>query len=184
MARSHQQRSQKIVLTTREQSVNELIPTGDSTAILPAGKNVTPVKVFGNEVIRNSFDSICLQQAINCRKAPGVTEVILNPDAHCGYGAPIGCVLASPTHIYPGPVGFDIKCSMSLLQTDLPEDAADDKRTRRELIHAICRRIPTGAGKGSRHVPNSRRITRAIGNEVLTHARCTVNFTPIIDLWM
>lgn len=185
MARSHQQRSQKIVLTTREQSVNELIPTGDSTAILPAGKNVTPVKVFGNEVIRNSFDSICLQQAINCRKAPGVTEVILNPDAHCGYGAPIGCVLASPTHIYPGPVGFDIKCSMSLLQTDLPEDAVDDKRTRRELIHAICRRIPTGAGKGSRHVPNSRRITRAIGNEVLTHgaSRQATDELGIPDHW-
>ena len=148
--------------------MNQLIPTGDATAILPAGDHVTPIKVFGNESIRDSFDSICLQQAVNCRQAPGVTEVILNPDAHCGYGAPIGCVLASPTHIYPGPVGFDIKCSMSLLQTNLPEDAVDDKRTRRELIHAISRRIPTGAGKGSRHVPHGRRVTKSIGNQVLT----------------
>jgi tRNA-splicing ligase RtcB (3'-phosphate/5'-hydroxy nucleic acid ligase) len=148
--------------------VNQLIPTGDATAILPAGDHIAPVKVFGNESIRNSFDAICLQQAVNCRQAPGVTEVILNPDAHCGYGAPIGCVLASPTHIYPGPVGFDIKCSMSLLQTNLPEDAVDDKRTRRELIHAISRRIPTGAGKGSRHVPQGRQVTHSIGNEVLT----------------
>ncbi|MAI30892.1 MAG: RNA-splicing ligase RtcB [Planctomycetaceae bacterium TMED240] len=147
--------------------VNQLIPTGDATAILPAGDHVTPIKVFGNESIRNSFDSVCLQQAVNCRQAPGVTEVILNPDAHCGYGAPIGCVLASPTHIYPGPVGFDIKCSMSLLQTNLPEDAVDDRRTRRELIQAIGRRIPTGTGKSSRHVPNGRRVTKSLGNEVL-----------------
>jgi tRNA-splicing ligase RtcB len=140
-----------------------IIPTGDATAILPAGDHHSPVKVFGNEAIRNTFDDLCLQQAINSRCAPGVTEVVLNPDAHCGYGAPIGCVLASPTHIYPGPVGFDIKCSMSLLQTDLPESAVADKTTRRELIHAISRRIPTGAGKGSRHVPSGRPIDEKIG---------------------
>ena len=119
--------------------MNQIIPTGDATGILPAGDHHSPIKVFGNEVIRNSFDDLCLQQAVNCRQAPGVSEVILNPDAHCGYGAPIGCVLASQSHIFPGPVGFDIKCSMSLLQMDLPEDAVSDKRTRRELIHAISR---------------------------------------------
>lgn len=140
-----------------------IVPTGDATAILPAGDHHSPVKVFGNEAIRNTFDDLCLQQAINSRVAPGVTDVVLNPDAHCGYGAPIGCVLASPTHIYPGPVGFDIKCSMSLLQTDLPESAVADKKTRRELIHAISRRIPTGAGKGSRHVPAGRKVDEKIG---------------------
>ena len=100
-----------------------IIPTGEATAILPAGDSHSPIKVFGNESIRDTFDDLCVQQAINSRRAPGVTDVVLNPDAHCGYGAPIGCVLASPSHIYPGPVGFDIKCSMSLLQTDLPADA-------------------------------------------------------------
>lgn len=144
-----------------------LIETGEATAILPAGDRHSPVKVFGNEAIRQTFDDLCLQQAINSRCAPGVTDVVLNPDAHCGYGAPIGCVLASPTHIYPGPVGFDIKCSMSLLQTDLPQEAVDDRQTRRELIHAICRRIPTGAGKGSRHVPNGRQLDESIGSAVM-----------------
>lgn len=153
---------------SRNLSVNQIIPTGDATAILPAGDHHSPVKVFGNEVIRNSFDDLCLQQAINCRQAPGVSEVILNPDAHCGYGAPIGCVLASPSHIYPGPVGFDIKCSMSLLQTNLSEDAVSDKRTRRELIQAISRRIPTGVGKGARHVPHGRPVTKQMGDSVMT----------------
>mgnify|MGYP003663017226 CR=1 FL=1 len=147
---------------------HKLIPTGDATAILPAGDHHSPVKVFGTEAIRDTFDELCLQQAVNSRCAPGVTEVVLNPDAHCGYGAPIGCVLASPTHIYPGPVGFDIKCSMSLLQTDLPADAVVDKTTRREIIHAICRRIPTGMGKGSRDVPKGRRIDEKIGSAAMT----------------
>ncbi|TWT70678.1 RtcB family protein [Crateriforma conspicua] len=145
-----------------------MIPTGEATAILPAGDHHSPVKVFGTEAIRNTFDDLCLQQAINSRCAPGVTELVLNPDAHCGYGAPIGCVLASPTHVYPGPVGFDIKCSMSLLQTDLPADAVQDKSTRRALIDAVCRRIPTGMGKGSRDVPKARRIDEKIGSAAMT----------------
>ena len=147
---------------------NELIPTGEATAILPAGDHHSPVKVFGTEKIRETFDELCLQQAVNSRCAPGVTDVVLNPDAHCGYGAPIGCVLASPTHIYPGPVGFDIKCSMSLLQTDLPAAAVDDKDVRRQIIHAICRRIPTGMGKGARDVPKGRRIDEKIGAAAMT----------------
>lgn len=147
---------------------HHVIPTGDATGILPAGDHHSPVKVFGNEKIRDTFDDLCLQQAINSRCAPGVTDVVLNPDAHCGYGAPIGCVLASPTHIYPGPVGFDIKCSMSLLQTDLPADAVIDKDIRRELIHAVCRRIPTGMGKGARDVPKGRKIDEKLGAAAMT----------------
>ncbi|MEJ6581830.1 MAG: RtcB family protein [Akkermansiaceae bacterium] len=74
--------------------------------------------------------------------------------------------MASPTHIYPGPVGVDIKCSMSLLQFDIDDEEIADPRIRRELIKAICDRTPTGAGKGSRSKNDSRKcfvkaITRA-----------------------
>jgi tRNA-splicing ligase RtcB (3'-phosphate/5'-hydroxy nucleic acid ligase) len=143
-----------------------IIPTGPATAILPAG-NKTPITVIGTAKIRETFDDLCLQQAINSRNAPGVTHMVLNPDGHCGYGAPIGCVLASPTHIYPGPVGVDIKCSMSLLQLDLPEQAIVDRPTRRALIDAICARTPTGAGKGQRSCPKSRRVAVDTGRQVL-----------------
>jgi len=144
-----------------------LIPNGDATAILPAGNRTRPITVIGTEAIRNGFDDLCLQQAINSRSAPGVTDLVLNPDAHCGYGAPVGCVMVSPTHIYPGPVGVDIKCSMSLLQTDLPAGAVVDKLTRRALINAICERTPTGAGRGQRHAPKSRRVDVTLGKQVL-----------------
>jgi tRNA-splicing ligase RtcB len=141
-----------------------LIPTGEATAMLPvAGGKEKPVTVIGTEAIRKTFDAKCLQQVANTRMAPGVEEVVLNPDAHIGFGAPIGCVMASPTHIYPGPVGVDIKCSMSLLQLDLPADAIEDRKTRRALINAICQRTPTGAGKGQRHVPKARRVDKQEG---------------------
>ena len=117
-----------------------------------------PIRVIGTEAIRETFDEKTLQQAVNARLSPGVKQVVLNPDAHVGFGAPIGCVMVSPTHIYPGPVGVDIKCSMSLLQFNLDADAVRDRRVRRELINAICDRTPTGYGKHQRKVRKSRPV--------------------------
>lgn len=131
---------------------------------MPDGKG-KPITVIGTDAIRNSFDAICLEQAINSRLAPGVSDLVLNPDAHAGYGAPVGCVLVSPTHIYPGPVGVDIKCSMSLLQLDVPDDQIADKRVRREIINAICERTPTGAGRGQRSVKHARKIPTFVGKK-------------------
>jgi tRNA-splicing ligase RtcB (3'-phosphate/5'-hydroxy nucleic acid ligase) len=138
------------------------------TALLPAAEGkMSPVTVIANEAIRQGFDDICLRQALNARTAPGVSHVVLNPDAHAGYGAPIGCVMVSPTHIYPGPVGVDIKCSMSLLQLDVPEDAITDRRTRRALIDAILARTPTGAGQGQRNAPKARPVSLELGKRLV-----------------
>ena len=146
--------------------MRELIPTGEATAILPTDSS-KPITVIGTESIRSTFDELCLQQAVNSRLAPGVTDLVLNPDGHCGYGAPIGCVLVSPTHVYPGPVGVDIKCSMSLLQLDLPAEEIAERPVRRRLIDAVCARIPTGAGKGQRHAKHSRKINVDVGRQLL-----------------
>ena len=144
----------------------QIVPTGEATAILPVGRD-KPVKVFGTEAIRQTFDETCLQQAVNSRLAPGVTDVVLNPDAHLGYGTPVGCVMVSPSHIYPGPVGVDIKCSMSLLQFDLPAEAIAERPARRALITAICDRTPTGAGRGQRHAKKSRVVETEVGRRTV-----------------
>jgi tRNA-splicing ligase RtcB len=141
--------------------------TGEATGFLPAPDNKgKPITVIGTEAIRDAFDATCIQQALNSRGAPGVTDLVLNPDAHAGYGAPVGCVLVSPTHIYPGPVGVDIKCSMSLLQLDLPTDQIADKRLRRALINAITERTPTGPGKGQRSAKKARPVDPQLGRRV------------------
>lgn len=143
--------------------------TGEAVGFLPArDSRGKPVTVIGTDPIRAQFDALCLEQALNVRAAPGVTEVVLNPDAHAGYGAPVGCVMTSPTHIYPGPVGVDIKCSMSLLQLSVDEAAIADKRTRRALIDAICERTPTGAGKGQRSAKKARRVDVTLGRRAVT----------------
>jgi hypothetical protein len=161
--------SRRSTVMDEQQNKPKIIPTGEATGILPVrGGKGKPITVIGTEAIRRTFDELTITQALNSRTAPGVTELVLNPDAHCGYGAPVGCVLVSPTHIYPGPVGVDIKCSMSLLQLDLPADAVADRKVRREMIDEIVQRIPTGPGAGQRSVRKSRRLAfRALVNRSL-----------------
>jgi RNA-splicing ligase RtcB len=145
----------------------KIIPTHEAIGMLPVpNPSVKPITVIGTDAIRNSFDEKCLQQAINSRLAPGVTDLVLTPDAHAGYGAPVGCVMVSPTHIYPGPVGVDIKCSMSLLQMDLPETELATRETRRAVINALLERLSTGAGKGQRSVKKSRHVSFSDGRRV------------------
>lgn len=146
---------------------HQIIETGQATGILPV-RSGEPITVIGTKKIRDGFDQKALQQAINSRTAPGVTQLVLNPDAHTGYGAPVGCVMVSPTHVFPGPVGVDIKCSMSLLQFDLPADEINAPQTRRALINAILERTPTGAGQGQRSVQKSRKVDKALGRTLST----------------
>src|SRR5262249_16048251 len=120
--------------------------TGEATGFIPTpGDKGKPITVIGTNSIRAGFDATCLRQALNARSAPGVTDLVLNPDAHAGYGAPVGCVLTSPTHIYPGPVGVDIKCSMSFLQLDLPAAEVMDREVRRALINPVLQPQQTGS---------------------------------------
>lgn len=144
------------------------IETGDATAILPLPNDQKPITVIGTDAIRRTFDDGCMRQAINSAMAPGVSNLVLNPDAHVGYGTPVGCVMTSPSHIYPGPVGVDIKCSMSLLAFNIDEDAVRDKRTRRALIDAISERTPTGTGRGQRNVAKSRPVDLALGTQAVS----------------
>jgi len=152
-----------------ETNPTQIHATGEATGFIPApGNDGKPITVIGTNSIRAGFDATCLQQALNARSAPGVTDLVLNPDAHAGYGAPVGCVLTSPTHVYPGPVGVDIKCSMSFLQMDLPADQVADKTVRRALINAILERTPTGPGRGQRSARKARKVGEELGIKAVT----------------
>ena len=111
-----------------ETNPTQIHATGEATGFIPVpGDKGKPITVIGTNSIRAGFDATRLQQALNARSAPGVTDL----------------VLTSPTHIYPGPVGVDIKCSMSFPQLDLPADQVADKTVRRALLDAILERTPS-----------------------------------------
>ncbi len=71
------------------------------------------------------------------------------PDAHQGYGFPIGGVAAFDLDegiISPGGVGYDINCGVRLLATGFREQ--DIAARRRELLAEIFKEVPAGVGKG------------------------------------
>src|SRR5437588_9838876 len=99
-----------------------------------------PIDVFANEAILRTFDEAVFEQARNTAAIPGVESIALMPDAHSGYGAPIGAVVATRNTLIPMVAGYDISCGMSFLQTNLEKNQLADRRVRRGIILAIERR--------------------------------------------
>src|SRR6266511_6490656 len=78
--------------------------TGDATGFIAApGDKGKPITVIGTNSIRAGFDATCLQQALNARSAPGVTDLVLNPDAHAGYALPSASSFRRPRTGIPAP---------------------------------------------------------------------------------
>lgn len=125
-----------------------LVRQGPAEHILPVDGR-KPVRLIANDAILAGFDAKVFEQAVNTAEAPGVEQVIVGPDGHAGYGCPVGSVVVTDGYVYPGPVGPDICCSMSYLQTNVPDSEIADKATRRALLNAIGERIPTGMGNGN-----------------------------------
>ncbi len=107
--------------------------------------------------------------------------MIITPDSHVGFGCAVGTTVVSTDYIYPPVIGPDALCSMSFLQTDLPEDALKDKATRRALINAILQRIPTGVG--ARAAPKARKLDESqLANVAIfgaTQQRCEELGIPV-----
>ena len=62
----------------------------------------------------------CRQQALNLAHHPAlVNRICLMPDAHLGYGMPIGGVVASREAVIPNAVGVDIGCGMGAVRTSV-----------------------------------------------------------------
>jgi tRNA-splicing ligase RtcB len=75
-----------------------------------------PFQIFGE----NEIDELAKQQLYDALKLPIAVSGALMPDAHSGYGLPIGGVLATDHAVIPYGVGVDIGCRMSLSVFDLP----------------------------------------------------------------
>lgn len=70
----------------------------------------------------------------------------LMPDAHVGYGLPIGGVLATRNAVIPYAVGVDIACRMRLTVLDLPASTVETEHGRTRLAAAIERQTRFGVG--------------------------------------
>ena len=128
------------------------VKINDYTYEIPETKKLgmkAPVKIYGSPAIYNKLDRGVFQQIINVSKLPGlVGHAMTMPDAHWGYGFPIGGVAAFDVNegvISPGGIGFDINCGMRLITTNLTVNEVKPKI--RELINTIYDIVPAGVGK-------------------------------------
>lgn len=94
----------------------------------------------------SDMDAQSIQQMENACKLPVSVAGALMPDAHTGYGLPIGGVLATRDAVIPYAVGMDIACRMKLTVLDLPVSAIRGSEGR--LRNVIEEATSFGVGGG------------------------------------
>jgi tRNA-splicing ligase RtcB len=109
--------------------------------------------VYASDRLMESLrDDPTLDQVVNVASLPGIVGASLAmPDAHWGYGFPIGGVAAFDAEdgiVSPGGVGYDINCGVRLLRSKLSR--AEIVPRLRELVDAMFAAIPTGVGSHRR----------------------------------
>lgn len=88
-------------------------------------------------IIGTDIDPKAIMQLEDACKIPGVAYAALMPDAHVGYGVPIGSVLATDNLVSPAAVGVDIACRMRVSVLDIPADRLNtDKSTFIDTLNA------------------------------------------------
>jgi tRNA-splicing ligase RtcB len=112
-----------------------------------------PARVWADEELwRQISRDRTLLQLVNVATLPGIAgSAQAMPDAHEGYGFPVGGVAAFRARdgvISPGGVGYDINCGVRLLASEVA--AAELGHSRLEgIVHDLSRSIPSGMGRGS-----------------------------------
>jgi len=110
-----------------------------------------PAKIFASEAMLDElFKDRSLWQLVNTATLPEVYKYTLAmPDAHEGYGGPIGSVVAINVEngvISPALIGYDCNCGIRLLVSPFFHQEIKDKIPK--LTEEIFRQVPSGVGRG------------------------------------
>ncbi len=109
-----------------------------------------------------------LEQLVNVTTLPQVQKyALVMPDAHEGYGFPIGGVAVTSYPdgvISPGGIGYDINCGVRLLKSNL--DYEDAKEHLENLANELYRAIPSGVGRGGKLKLNTRELDEVLSQGV------------------
>ncbi len=110
-----------------------------------AGTSQAPFQQWGVDLDPKAI--LQMQQACSL---PVAVRGALMPDAHVGYGLPIGGVLATDNAVIPYAVGVDIACRIKMTVLDLPPEVLEDARSER-LRSAIETETRFGIGASFQH---------------------------------
>lgn len=108
-----------------------------------------PLRIFAEEKLLTKLEKEVFIQGRNVAQMPGLAgPVYLMPDAHSGYGAPIGTVFAmdgEEGYVSPGAIGYDINCGMRLIVTNLTVKEILPRI--KNLVNLLFDYIPPGVGR-------------------------------------
>jgi tRNA-splicing ligase RtcB len=115
----------------------------------PHGAMRVPAIIYADEQLIRDMDDKVYEQATNVATLPGIVQAsYVMPDAHWGYGFPIGGVAAFDADqggvVSAGGVGFDISCGVRTMLTGLK--TADVLPVQKSLAESLFRQIPAGVG--------------------------------------
>ncbi len=120
-----------------------------------------PGRVFVSEALLGMVEPGTVDQVANVASLPGIVKYSMAmPDAHLGYGFPIGGVAAFREDggiISPGGVGFDINCGVRLLRSNLEAKAVQPLIS--TLVDALFEAVPSGVGATSRLHVSDKELT-------------------------
>lgn len=121
--------------------------------VVPHGDMRVPAIFYTDEGLLQSMDNKVYEQACNVATLPGIVKAsYAMPDAHWGYGFPIGGVAAFDPQeggvVSAGGVGFDISCGVRTLHTGLTREQV--LAVNKQLADQLCRDIPAGLGSTGR----------------------------------
>jgi len=113
------------------------------------GRMRVPAVIYADEALIREMDHKVYEQICNVAMLPGIVQAAYAmPDAHWGYGFPIGGVAAfDPDEggvISAGGVGFDISCGVRTLHTGL--QVQDIQAHKQALAESLYYHIPAGVG--------------------------------------
>jgi tRNA-splicing ligase RtcB len=107
-----------------------------------------PVRIVATEKLLERLDDGAIEQSVNIASLPGIMDAsLMMPDAHYGYGFPVGGVAAFDLKegvICPGGIGFDINCGVRLLTSNLTEQEVLPRIEK--LINELFKAVPSGLG--------------------------------------
>lgn len=108
-----------------------------------------PAVIYATEALMRDMDDKVYDQMTNVATLPGIVSAsYAMPDAHWGYGFPIGGVAAFDPDadgiVSAGGVGFDISCGVRTHLTGLPR--AEIMKVQGELAEALYATVPVGVG--------------------------------------
>lgn len=133
--------------------------------ITPHNGMRVPAVIYADQALIADMDDKVAEQLTNVTKLPGiVVAAYAMPDAHWGYGFPIGGVAAfDPDEggvVTAGGVGFDISCGVRLMTTGLTR--ADIQKVQEPLAHELSRSIPAGVGSHGRITLSDEEMTEML----------------------